>query len=123
MATMKMPMAVGTGSSVKAASGVITTSDWNGTSATSTVSITGLGFKPKHVSVFSNTTNKTAYVYDENVSTTKYSGVQGAGAVNFKDMATNDYANQFSSIDADGFTLIRYVSGYSNGDIYWAAFG
>ena len=31
MATMKMPMAVGTGSDVKAATGVIKSTDWNGT--------------------------------------------------------------------------------------------
>lgn len=123
MATMKMPMAVGTGSDVKAATGVIKSTDWNGTSTSSTVSVTGLGFKPKHVSIFGNGTYKSAYVYDENVSTTKYSGAQGSVGVDFQDMTSNNYYNQFSSIDSDGFTLIRYASGYSANDIYWAAFG
>lgn len=109
------------GGGIKAAKGVITPSDWNGTSSTSTVSITGLGFKPKHVSVFSNTTYKVAYVYDENVSTTNYSGGQGAAAVNFAAMSSNNYCGQFHSIDDDGFTLIRYVEGYTDNDIYWVA--
>ena len=123
MATMKMPMAVGTGSDVKAATGVIKSTDWNGTSTSSTVSVTGLGFKPKHVSVFSNTTYKIAYVYDENVSTTHYSGAQGTAVGNFIPMSSNSLMGQFKSIDDDGFTLIRYGSGYTDGDIYWAAFG
>lgn len=111
------------GNNIKAATGVIKQTDWNGTSTSSTVSVTGLGFKPKHVSVFSNGTYKCAYVYDENVSDAKYSGAQGTACVNFTNMSSNAYMNQFSSIDNDGFTLIRYSAGYSDCDIYWAAFG
>lgn len=109
------------GGGIKVVKGVITPSDWNGTSTSSTVSVTGLGFKPKHVSVFSNTTYKIAYVYDENVSTTHYSGAQGTAVVNFQPMSSNYYMAQFKSIDDDGFTLIRYGSGYTDGNIYWTA--
>lgn len=121
MSIIKVDYGTVGGGGIKAAKGVITASDWNGTSTTSTVSVTGLGFKPKHVSVFGDSTYKCAYVYDENVSTTNYSGAQGAASANFNPMTTNGFYGQFSSIDDDGFTLIRYGATYTDGDIYWVA--
>ena len=117
----EMMMSAGGGGNIKAAKGVIRASDWIGTGASATATVTGLGFKPSHVSVFSTSTNHVAYVYDENVSTTKYSGAQGTSVANFKDMTSNSLYGQFSSIDADGFTLIRYGNNYTSDDIYWAA--
>lgn len=111
----------GGGGGTRAAKGVIKAADWNGTAQSSTVSVTGLGFKPSSVSVFGTSTNRCVYAYDERFSTENFSGAQSATAVNFKPMSTNTYTGQLYSIDNDGFTLIYYRSSYTDSDIYWVA--
>lgn len=100
----------------------------NGTfypSTTGEVSV-DVGFKPKYLGVIvyktDGTTLSLSYVYDEEVSTTKYmltASDRNGGLVDLN--TTDDY--RLKSIDSNGFTVNKYTSSNWNGLAYYFAVG
>ena len=119
MAVAECPYGQGMGNGVK--TGVIKPADWDGTSQSSKVSVTGLGFQPKRIAWIAKgaSADLCAYWYDN--SYTGFYGIQGATAVNNATIGAGTYWNGLYSVDADGFTLSRYSSSYSAFDIVWYA--
>lgn len=106
------------GSSVKFKTGTFRT-------ASSAVHVE-VGFKPKYLAVITYKSNGTSfalgYIYNEDLSTTKY--MHTAGDVNggFRNLNTTSAYN-LKSIDDDGFTVNAYSSSDWRGNAVYFAIG
>lgn len=96
------------------------------TPSASQFSVTGVGFKPKYLAVYTARTTPTnpgiLYIYNEDFSTEKYMYGSGDASVTLRDLGeTGNY--RLHSIDNDGFTVNGYVTASWRGTGYYFALG
>ena len=96
------------------------------TPSSSRFSVTGVGFKPKYLAIYTARTDETLmgcmYIYNEDFSTTKYIYSSGDATGALRNIGeTGNY--RLYSIDNDGFTINGYSTASWRGTGYYFALG